>query len=81
MNEFLIAGLTEEIKTLNERMSKMNKEVFNTDEAAEYLTISKDVLLRLARINKIEYVKNGRNYIFKKEYLDKWLDKNKVRVI
>ena len=79
MNELLIAGLTEEIKILNERIAKINKEVFTTDEASEYLTISKDVLLRLARINKIEHVKNGRNYIFKKEFLDNWLDKNKVR--
>lgn len=81
MNELLITELTDEIKILNERIAKINKEVFTTDEAAEYLTISKDVLLRLARIGKIEHVKNGRNYIFKKEFLDNWLDKNKVRVI
>ena len=81
MNEILITNLTEEIKILNERISKINKEVFTTDEASEYLTISKDVLLRLARIGKIEHVKNGRNYIFKKEYLDNWLDENKVRCV
>ena len=81
MNDLLIAALTEEIKTLNERIAKTNKEVFTAHEAAEYLTISYDVITRLARIKKIEHIRNGTSYVFKKEHLDNWLDKNKVKVI
>ena len=72
--------LLEEIQELKELIFTSQKQVFDSEEAAKYLTISKDSLLRYARINKIEYVKNGRNYIFKKEYLDRWLDRNKVGV-
>lgn len=72
--------LLEEIQELKELIFTSQKQVFDSEEAAKYLTISKDSLLRYARIGKIEYVKNGRNYIFKKEYLDRWLDRNKVGV-
>lgn len=77
MNEFLLADLVEEMKKLNKKLSNINKEVFNATDAAKYLCISYDTILRLARIGRIEHVKNGTSYIFKKEYLDRWLDKNK----
>lgn len=80
MNELLIAGLTEEIKELNRKLDTIGRQVFDARGAAEYMTVSYDTLLRLARIGNIEHVKNGSSYIFKKEYLDRWLDKNKVRV-
>lgn len=75
-----MTDLLQEIKELKELLFISQKQVFDSDEAAKYLTISKDSLLRYVRIGQIAYVKNGRNYIFKKEFLDTWLDKNKVGV-
>lgn len=71
------------LQTLNKnieeliRLNKFNQNVFNAREAAEYLRIGYDTLLRLTRIGQIEYVANGSSYLYKKEYLDRWLDKNK----
>lgn len=71
------------LKTLNKnieeliRLNKFNQNVFNAKEAAEYLRIGYDTILRLTRIGQIEYVPNGSSYIYKKEYLDRWLDRNK----
>lgn len=77
MNEILLRDLNKNIEDLNERLRHINQNVFNSREAAEYLRIGYDTILRLARIGRIEYVPNGTSYIFKKEYLDRWLDKNK----
>lgn len=72
--------LVKEIKKLNQKLGDLNREVFSAKEAAEYLRIGYDTILRLARINQIEHVKNGSSYIFRKAYLDRWLDKNKNNI-
>lgn len=77
MNEILLRDLNKNIEDLNERLRHINQNVFNSREAAEYLRIGYDTLLRLTRIGQIEYVANGTSYLYKKEYLDRWLDKNK----
>ncbi len=59
------------------RLNRFNQNVFNSREAAEYLRIGYDTLLRLTRIGQIEYVPNGSSYLYKREYLDRWLDRNK----
>lgn len=79
MNEVLLEELNNNIKELNERVRKMNQNVFNAREAAEYLRIGYDTVLRLTRIGEIEYVRNGSSYLYKREFLDKWLDNNTVR--
>lgn len=77
MNEKLLIELNENIKKLNKRLRQINQNVFNAREAAEYLRIGYDTLLRLTRIGQIEYVPNGSSYLYKKEFLDNWLDKNR----
>lgn len=77
MNELLLKELNENIKKLNENVKMINKEVFNARQAAAYLEIGYDTILRLTRIGRIEYVANGASYLYKKEFLDRWLDKNK----
>lgn len=79
--ENLINELLEEIKNLNVTMKKFNKEVFNAYEGAEYLCVSYDTILREARLGRISYSKNGASYLFTKENLDEWLEKNKVRLV
>lgn len=71
------------LETLNKnieeliRLNRFNQNVFNAREAAEYLRMSYDSLLRYTRIGQIEYVPNGSSYLYKREFLDKWLDKNR----
>lgn len=76
MKETLLKELNANIKELI-RLNRFNQNVFNAREAAEYLRIGYDTILRLTRIGQIEYVANGSSYLYKKEFLDKWLDENK----
>lgn len=78
MEETLLKELNSNIKELI-RLNKFNQNVFNAREAAEYLRVGYDTILRLTRIGSIEYVANGSSYIYKKEFLDAWLDKNRRR--
>ena len=51
------------------------KEVFKPKEAAAYLCIGYDTLQQLARIGEIRFASNGSVRLFKKEWLDEWLEK------
>lgn len=79
--ETLLEELNENIKQLINTVESANQNVFNAREAASYLRISYDSLLRYTRIGNIEYVANGTSYLYKKEYLDDWLERNKRRVV
>lgn len=81
MNENLLAELVNEMKALNKKITRMNQEVFTSEEAAEYLRVGYSTILQLARIGQIEHVRNGTSYIFKKEHLNNWLDRNKKGVV
>ena len=83
MNEELLIELNKNIEELKEKMEVANfnnRVAFNAYQAADYLSIGYDTLLRLRKIGDIEYAKNGTNYIFRKEHLDRWLDKQERRV-
>jgi len=77
MNKELLIELNKNIEELINLLKKLNQNVFTAREAAEYLRIGYDTLLRLTRIGQIEHVCNGTSYLYKKEYLDRWLDRNK----
>lgn len=77
MNENLLIEINKNLEALNVKISKLNQNVYNAKEAAEYLRMGYDTILRLTRIGQIEYVANGSSYLYKKEYLDRYLDKNK----
>ena len=76
MDENLLISLNRSIEELI-RLNKLNQNVFNAREAAEYLRVGYDTILRLTRIGEIEHVANGSSYIYKKEFLDRWLDRNR----
>lgn len=78
MEEILLKELNNNIKELI-RLNKFNQNVFNAREAADYLRIGYDTILRLTKIGSIEYVANGASYLYKREFLDNWLDKNRRR--
>ena len=49
--------------------------VFNTKEAAEYLRISESYLRELVYKGDLRFKTKGRYYLFKKEWLDEWMEK------
>lgn len=71
--------INENILELRTLLENNNRVAFNSKQAANYLSISVDTLLRLARINDIGFLKNGTSYIFRKKHLDDWLDKQEMR--
>lgn len=77
MNEELLLDIKKGLAELNEKITITKQEVFNAREAATYLRMSYDSLLRYTRVGQMEYVPNGASYLYKKEFLDRWLDKNK----
>ena len=58
---------------------KVPKEVFRPKEAAAYLCIGYDMLQQLARIGEIRCAMNGSVRLFKKEWLDDWMEKGGTR--
>jgi len=81
MNKELLIELNKNIEELINLLKKLNQNVFTAKEAAEYLRIGYDTLLRLTRIGQIEHVCNGTSYLYKREYLDRWLDRNRKEVV
>lgn len=82
MEETLLKELIKEIKELKEKIEISNFEnrvAFNARQAANYLSVGYYTILQLARIGDIDFVKNGASYIFRKEHLDGWLDKQEKR--
>lgn len=71
-------GIDEKLDRIIELVN-VPKEVFRANEAAEYLCISYYALQQLARIGEIRYALNGNVRLFKKEWLDAWLDKGGTR--
>lgn len=65
--------VTEKLDEIIE-LVKVPKEVFRPKEAAAYLCIGYDRLQQLARIGEIRSAMNGSVRLFKKEWLDAWLE-------
>lgn len=71
--EISIETLDRKIDRLIESVS-IPKEIFTSEEAAKYLCISYDALMRYARVGFIRSASNGRSKIFRKEWLDEWIE-------
>jgi excisionase family DNA binding protein len=57
----------------------MDKQNFNTKDAARYLCISKSKLMKLCCYRKISFSKIGRLNIFTEQNLSDYLEKNRVK--
>ncbi len=66
------AGIVSEKRNVSEEISKQ-KQLLDTNEAAQYLGISKNTLYEWVLQKKIPFIKVGRLTKFKKEALDAWL--------
>ncbi len=73
-----LQGVNDKLDRLIELMA-VPKEVFSAKEAAAYLCISYDALMRYARIGVIRSAKNGSSRIFKKAWLDAWMEEGGTR--
>ena len=57
------------------------KEVMTLREASEYLGISPDTLYKYLSDDKIPAFKLGNRWRFKKDLLDRWIEKKSERVV
>jgi excisionase family DNA binding protein len=58
-------------------MAKRNDSVLTIDELSAYLKIAKSTLYKLAQENRLPGQKVGRHWRFRKETIDRWLDRNR----
>jgi len=62
-------------KTIVSGQITKQKEILNSEEAAEFLSISINTLYEWRSQNKIPYIKVGRSLKFRTTNLEKWLEK------
>jgi excisionase family DNA binding protein len=58
-------------------MGARKNEVLTLEELSAYLRISKSTLYKLVREGKIPSQKIGRNWRFRKEAIDRWLEETR----
>ncbi len=61
---------------------KDNKSILNSDTASTYLGISEERLMQILNNKEsgIPYVKVGKNFIFSKNALDKWIEESNFKM-
>lgn len=57
----------------------INDDVLGMQEASNYLKLSKGTLYRLTMDRQIPHYKMGKRNYFRKEELDKWINRGKVK--
>lgn len=70
--------MEELLKEINAKLDAMvinNQEVFTVDEASKYLRISRSVLSREVQKGNIMFKANGSRYLFKRIWLDAWMER------
>lgn len=72
--EIYLEGLEKKVDKILKRV-EIPKEVFRPEEAAEYLCISCYTLNQLARIGEVRSARNGNKRVYRKEWLDAWMEK------
>lgn len=78
----MVAELQQQVERLTdlvERSVSGAPKLMNTDEAAQYLHISKDWLYTLASKKDIPYYKVGKGLRFDRDELDRWQRKNRTK--
>ena len=72
-------SLLVDIKSLLKDIANNNaREIFDRDQACEYLGIGKTMLSKYISDGEIRYRKNGSSYLFKKTWLDEWMEMDSV---
>ena len=64
----------------NSLSENLNKEIFNFNDACEFLDYSKSYLYKLTYSRQIEHYKpNGKKLYFKRTDLEAWLLRNRIK--
>lgn len=72
----------ESVENMNRRIVRLENEValdkrmLTSQEAADYLGVSREQLYQLIRTGKLPFVKPNRKMFFNKERLDEWVSEN-----
>lgn len=68
--------------TVHYQDKAMSRDNYNLDDAAAYLGITRDKLVKLVdnKDSGIPYVKIENNYIFNKKALEKWLETARIEI-
>ncbi len=73
-------NLIEEIKIIVSNQNILKKEFLTTDEASEYLRLSKSCLHKMTSKEEIPFYKpGGKKIYFKRSELDQWVYNGKVK--
>jgi len=67
------------ITTIQEVAAQPVKQLMNVPETAEYLDISSSKIYKLTSTMEIPHMKLGKLLYFRKEQIDEWLLKNRVK--
>ena len=82
MDNTQLTAMVKEIANQLEGMKHLHKEIFTSEEAAEYTGLKKSYLDKLCSQRKISfYQPRGKMKYFKRVELDAWLLRNKVESI
>ena len=73
----LLIEISSHLKDLTLFDNLSNRNWLSTEQAAEYLSISKGELLNKCSLGKITYFKCGRKNLFRREILDQFVLQNK----
>ncbi len=58
---------------------KMFPEIMNTKQLTEYLSVSKSTIYKFTNSRAFPYYKNGKVVYFKKQDVDEWITKGRVK--
>jgi len=75
----IAVGIDKFLPLLDARNEKVEKEVFNLVEAAQYLNMSPHTLRKKVDDRKITYIQDERVLQFRKKHLDDYLDKYTIK--
>ena len=75
----VIMAIFKTVKRIEELILKGQDGIFDINEAADYLNVSKSFLYRLTCEKRIPHYKpTGKRLYFKKQDLDAWLTQNRI---
>jgi len=72
-------GIDKFLPSLLAQNNKIEKEIFNLSEAANYLNMSPHTLRKKIDENKITYIQDERVLQFRKKHLDEYLDNYTIK--
>ncbi len=81
----ILEEILEKVEILEEKIDRLEtkeperKGVFNVEEAAEYLKLSKVTIYRLLNEGELDYIKIGTRKIIPGKVLDEYIDENLTR--